>query len=128
MQAFIDGVYISLKEFEDQRKDSSQFDLDDLINRLRELPQDMPILLGEANSYRGYYSDLAFSPLAQPCTVKEALQEAEQANGTTFHGYKGGDYTMTRNTPVWYSHYGCCGPKIMGITDQGEILTEADDY
>jgi hypothetical protein len=125
MQAFIDNA---LKKFDDQRKASSQFNLGNLMNRLRGLPQDMPILLGRANSYRGYYCDLAFEPLVQPCTVKEARQEVEQANGTTFEGWKGGDYTMARDTPVWYSHRGDVGLKIMGITDKGEILTEADNY
>ena len=66
-----------LKESQDQRKASSQFSLNDLIDRLEELPQDMPILLGEAESYRGYYMDLAFVPLGKPRTVKEALDEAE---------------------------------------------------
>ena len=116
-----------LKESQDQRKASSQFSLDDLINRLEELPQDMPILLGEAESYRGYYMDLAFVPLDEPRTVKEALKEAEKANGSTFEGYKGGDFTMARDTPVWYSHYGDCGPAIIGITDEGVILTQEDE-
>tara|TARA_B110000971_G_scaffold18167_1_gene16692 strand:- start:70 stop:459 length:390 start_codon:yes stop_codon:yes gene_type:complete len=118
-----------LKESQDQRKASSQFSLDDLINRLEELPQDMPILLGEAESYRGYYMDLAFVPLydTEPRTVKEALKEALLAHGKTFTGYKGGEFTMEGDTPVWYSHYGDCGPAIIGITDEGEILIQYDE-
>ena len=116
-----------LKESQDQRKASSQFSLNDLIDRLEQLPQDMPILLGEAESYRGYYMDLAFVPLGKPRTVKEALKEALLAHGKTFEGYKGGEFTMEGDTPVWYSHYGSCGPAIIGITDEGVILTQEDE-
>ena len=118
-----------LKESQDQRKASPQFSLNDLIDRLEQLPQDMPILLGEADSYRGYYSDLAFAPLydTEPRTVKEALKEALLAHGKTFEGYKGGEFTMEGDTPVWYSHYGTCGPAIIGITDEGVILTQEDE-
>ena len=118
-----------LQESQDQRKASPQFGLNDLIDRLEQLPQDMPILLGEADSYRGYYSDLAFAPLydTEPRTVKEALKEALLAHGKTFGGYKGGEFTMEGDTPVWYSHYGNCGPAIIGITDEGVILTQEDE-
>ena len=118
-----------IQGFQDERKASAQFSLNDLIYRLEELPQDMPILLGEAHSYRGYYIDLAFAPLydTEPRTVKEALKEALLAHGKTFEGYKGGEFTMEGDTPVWYSHYGTCGPAIMGITDEGEILLQYDD-
>ena len=118
-----------IQGFQDERKASAQFSLNDLIYRLEELPQDMPILLGEAHSYRGYYIDLAFAPLydTEPRTVKEALDAAEDAHGKTFEGYKGGEFTMEGDTPVWYSHYGTTGPAIMGITDEGEILLQYDD-
>ena len=126
MQQYVNNM---LKESQDQRKASSQFSLNDLIDRLEELPQDMPILLGDADSYRGYYSDLAFAPLydTEPRTVKEALDAAEDAHGKTFEGYKGGEFTMEGDTPVWYSHYGTCGPAIIGITDEGVILTQEDE-
>ena len=126
MQQYVNNM---LKESQDQRKASSQFSLNDLIDRLEELPQDMPILLGDADSYRGYYSDLAFAPLydTEPRTVKEALDAAEDAHGKTFEGYKGGEFTMEGDTPVWYSHYGSCGPAIIGITDEGVILTQEDE-
>jgi len=123
MQQYVNNM---LKESQDQRKASSQFSLNDLIDRLEQLPQDMPILLGEAESYRGYYMDLAFVPLDEPRTVKEALDEAEDAHGKTFEGYKGGEFTMEGDTPVWYSHNGSCGPAIIGITDEGVILTQED--
>ena len=59
--------------------------------------------------------------------MKEILKEALLAHGKTFEGYKGGEFTMEGDTPVWYSHYGTTGPAIMGITDEGEILLQYDD-
>lgn len=123
MQELINQI---LKEAQDQRKASVQFSLNDLIDRLEQLPQDMLILLGDADSYRGYYSDLAFEPLydAYARTVKDALYEVENAHGKTFTGYKGGEFTMDGDTPVWYSHYGDTGSAIVGISDEGEILLQ----
>ena len=51
MQQYINDMLVKMQE---KRKDSIQLNLGDIIERLKELPQDMPILLGEAASYRGY--------------------------------------------------------------------------
>jgi hypothetical protein len=61
------------------------------------------ISLGGAASYRGYYEMLAFEPTEEEHTVAELLVECEAANGKTFTGYKGGDFTMGINTKVWVS-------------------------
>ena len=37
------------------------------------------------------------------------------AIGEVFEGYKGGDYTMSKNTPVWVANYGNSGNT--GIVD-----------
>ena len=102
-----------------------QYRLNDLIERLRELPQDMPILLGDSFSYRGDYNDISFEPLSPGdySFVKYALIEAENSNGARFEGWKGGDFDMDDGTPVWYAHEGSCGSEIVFITDDGVIIT-----
>lgn len=57
-------------------------------------------------SYRGYYCDLSFPPASTPITVAELRKEAADAIGRTFEGYKGGDFTMHADTPLWASPYG----------------------
>ena len=57
------------------------------------------------HSYRGYYDNLAFEP-EQEVSVKQMLKDAEYALNNTFQGYKGGDFTMTKDTPVWLAYYG----------------------
>lgn len=82
--------------------------LKQLITRLEELPKDtiLPIGICEPHSYRGYYDQLAFEPCEnQPVT--EAIHIAKSAVGTTYEGYKGGEFTMTEYTDVWLAHYGC---------------------
>ena len=61
---------------------------------------------GEPMSYRGYYSDLCFADAPDTVVAKDFLKTAGNALGKTFTGYKGGDFTMTRSTPLWRSEYG----------------------
>ena len=65
---------------------------------------------GEARSYRGYYEDLAFEP-GDPqrgwnVTVRQLLARCEDLIGSTMTGYKGGEYRILRDTPLWMSHWG----------------------
>jgi len=81
--------------------------LGDLIKYLEDKDENIVVSigLGEADSYRGYYEDLAFEPKAN-VAVKDMLEEARNALGKTFRGYKGGEFEMTEDTRVWISEYG----------------------
>lgn len=62
------------------------------------------------DSYRGYYNELAigyaYEDYQNQITVPMFIQELEAAVGQMFYGYKGGEYVMTENTPLWVSKYG----------------------
>ncbi len=94
-----------------------------LIEELKKLPDDKQVVFSSggspnyADSYRGYYSDLALESTDGAITVAQLRATAESALGHTFTGYKGGDFVMSSNTPLWCAAYGCCGPAIVGITD-----------
>lgn len=64
-------------------------------------------------SYRGYYSDLAIgfdNDYRRPDVKNEEFrQELRDCIGQTFTGYKGGDFTMTEDTPVWVANNGNSG-------------------
>lgn len=65
---------------------------------------------GYAMSYRGYYSDIAFSPV--PATdVAAFLATCRNALDTTMEGYKGGEYLMHKDVPIWIAEYGCSGDR-----------------
>ena len=68
----------------------------------------VPFGFGSPHSYRGYYEDLAFEPMAN-VTVGEMLDAAKSAVGATFDGYKGGEFKMSMWSTVWLADYGCCG-------------------
>jgi hypothetical protein len=124
LQHLIDGIMAE----EALKRSESQMTLGDMIEALKELPGDMLIEgLGDLDSYRGYYSDLAFEPYDSSKTVFELLTQCKDAMGKVFHGYKGGDFYMTGNTPLWVAAYGVCGSKIMSITTEGVINMEDDD-
>ena len=73
---------------------------------------------GTPDSYRGYYSDLALEP-DEPITAGELLSRLRAALGAEFTGYKGGEFTMTADTPLWCAEYGRCGPAVIAaLTDE----------
>jgi hypothetical protein len=76
-------------------------------------------------SYRGYYDHLALSFDVESSrnrspvelTVATLLELLESSNGSTYTGYKGGQYTMGLQTPVWVDNYACAtGTGIVGLS------------
>lgn len=68
----------------------------------------------KAQSYRGFYDQLALGYsedrradsgwlLRTPVAV---IQELEGAIGKTYEGYKGGDFVMRADTPLWVANTG----------------------
>ena len=59
------------------------------------------------DSSRGDYAELALKySFTKAATVCDVLKWCKGAVGATFSGYKGGDYTMTRDTQVWVDQWG----------------------
>jgi hypothetical protein len=108
---------------------TTQMTLGKLIDRLKEMDPYAVIQTGLTNphSYRGYYSDLAFEQGPPSTTVAYVLALCQSAMGEVFTGYKGGDFQMGRNTPVWVANYGSCGMKLMTVNDDGSLMLENDD-
>ncbi len=109
------------------------------IKELEKLPPDALICFdtgaipGKPLSYRGYYDELAFGYDGAPrTTVADMLAYARNAMGRVFEGYKGGDYVMHENTPLWGASYGTSndGRMIMGVAlgqEMALIITQDDD-
>lgn len=75
-------------------------------------------------SYRGYYEQLAvgFSH-EEGNTVRKFLDECRAAVGKVFTGYKGGDYVMRENTPIWVSNYSETSNTVVVGVEDGEGVT-----
>jgi hypothetical protein len=93
--------------------------LGQLIDTLKSADQSLLVADGftEPDSWRGVYAFLRFSP-ARNTFVKDMLFYAHGAIGATFEGYKGGNYTMNRETPVFIDGYGESNPETAAITEE----------
>ncbi len=94
--------------------------LEQLIDYLKKQNPEKRLVmgLGKPDSYRGYYDQLAF-PLQPNVTVGEMIASAELAIGTTYQGYKGGDFTMDKDTYVHVAGYGSTGSELSyGLIDE----------
>ena len=90
---------------------------------------------GDFDSYRGYYEDLyigrsdkdeGFDTVGQ---IKAALDKALDVG--VMHGYKGGEFSISDNTLVWFSSYGDCGDMIVDVQKiNGDIfiITKEDGF
>lgn len=61
------------------------------------------------DSWRGSYAELALEYCSNEelmLIVSELLADLKDAVGKTFRGYKGGDFIMGKNTPLWVACYG----------------------
>lgn len=120
LQAMLNGMSRKWQE----NRSQSQVTLGKLIETLESLDPNRLIQgIVEPHSYRGYYSDLSFEPTAEMQTVESALRIAKECLGEKFIGYKGGDFYMIKNTPLWIAHYGCCAERLMGLDTTGNIIT-----
>ena len=103
----------------------TQMTLGAVIERLKTLKPETQIALSEPHSNRGYYSDLALEPGTNQ-DAKALLADCEGALDKTFQGYKGGDFEMHCDVPVWVAFYGNCGVRLMAINDDGTLETNEE--
>lgn len=77
-------------------------------------------------SYRGYYEQLALgfdTDYQRGCTVANLLTALRSAIGATLDSYKGGGYTIGRDTPVWAANWGeAPSTAIIGLSEEGSTV------
>lgn len=117
-----------------------QMTLGELIKTLKRKDQDKYITFdfvhfrpaGGVHSYRGYYEDLAIGyESGRDTKVAEVVKWLEEAEGKSFYGYKGGEYTMHSDTAVWVANSNeSGGTAIVDVVDDGwciRLKTECVD-
>ena len=83
------------------------------------------------DSWRGSYNELAlgYSETEKDITVGELIKMLEKAIGKTYTGFKGGEFVMGRNTPIWVSNYGESSfTGIIGVKDLGWLIILQTDW
>jgi len=124
LQAIVDTMNRSWQK----TRAESQMTLGDLIERLEALPRELKIAgIENPHSYRGYYCDLAFEASENSVSVGEQLEVCHEAMGKVFEGYKGGDFMMGENTPVWVAYYGDVGLRLVEVKDDGTMILYPED-
>lgn len=91
----------------------TQLTLGMLINKLEEVDSEKPIYFdfvyfapNGVHSYRGYYEELAIGySKEKEVIVKDFLDLLKSSVGKYFTGWKGGEYNMGKDTPVWVSEH-----------------------
>ena len=107
---------------------NSQMTLGELIAALSVMPEHKQVQgLCKPHSYRGYYTDLAFEEAQATSTAGLMLEMVKECLDQTFIGWKGGDFVMTKITPLWIAERGASGLKIVGLDPNGDFLTREDD-
>ena len=99
-----------------------------LIDQLSQRPQEQRLTFEfgamqptTLKSYRGDYRDLAIGydlPGTRPhVTVAGFMAKCRDVENSTLEGYKGGMFTMTRDTEVWVANWGqTASTELSGVT------------
>ena len=77
------------------------------------------------HSYRGWYDRLAFQT-ASSISIGDMLQVARGALGSTFYGWKGGEYVMREWTECYLANPGELGEEL-GVRLLRYMLAEVED-
>ena len=83
------------------------------------------------DSWRGSYGELAlnFETQGKEMKVSEFLKMLKNCIGKTFTGYKGGDFTMHKGTPIWVANYSHSGnTAIIDVVDNGYVVLLITGY
>ena len=126
LQDLVDGMNQRLER--ERANDTTALTLGGWVDLLASLPpRDRIAGIGEPHSYRGYYSDLAFTPAPERRgEARWLLLEARDCLGQVFEGYKGGGYPMHSLSPVWVSAYGrASGWRLIGLRERGGVWVPA---
>lgn len=119
-QAMMDGMSAAWQ----RKRAATQMTLGKLIGALEGLGGDRLLTgFGDPHSYRGYYDDLSFAPTLVRRTAGDLLNVVRSdCMGRTFTGYKGGEFMMGENTPVWIAEWGATGERLMGLDTESKVV------
>lgn len=100
--------------------------LGDFLDILRMADPEELIPLANPHSYRGYYSDLALEPVDdEPIKIWQLINQLSDVIDTELTGWKGGEFLMSADTPIWVAPEGTTGAALVGFNPETiTILTK----
>lgn len=101
----------------EEMKTSAQLTLGELILKMEGKSPEKPVVFDDGehfptslSSWRGSYCELAIEyneyDTEKPMNAGDFAEKLKGALGKTYTGYKGGDFTMGKTTPVWVANHG----------------------
>lgn len=119
IQDYLDGI---IKSNRRQRiSESDQLTIGEIISKVKAISDKegelhvqydfADLYPTDIDSWRGSYDELALnhSSGGDKLTGSEFVRMLGLCIGKTFTGYKGGEYVMSEDTPVWVANYGDVG-------------------
>ena len=138
MNKQMDLIKMYIKEQRRQEFNKSpQLSIGTLIEKLSEIPIDQkdnpPVIIFDfcrsyptsIDSWRGIYSELALDhnqnySSKKPMALPDFIEMLKNCDGATFTGYKGGEFTMSLETPIWVDNYGqSTRTAVVGVMNDG---------
>lgn len=104
--------YINLKQYTNILRDNISL-----------LGEDFIVAKGMSNphSWRGSYYDVSFEP-KENITLGDMYDAANDAIGTTYRGYKGGEFYMSESTMIHEDYEGGCSCDGLTATDVRNMI------
>lgn len=116
-----------------RKRESTQLTVGSLLEFLRTAEPTANIVFDrnsgsptDPHSYHGYFEDLAFDyDTNKIITVDDMIHLLESCIGQLFQQFQKdqGHYQMCTETPLWLSHSGCHGWKIVGVEFSSALVT-----
>jgi len=114
----------------EEMKTSPQLTLGKLIERIEAIEdRSKPVVFDEVyhpsdiDSWRGSYCELAltYETGEGKLSTADFIALLKRTVGATLYGYKGGEFLMIEDTPVWVANYG----ESHGFKNEGDIWLQA---
>ncbi len=83
------------------------------------------------DSWRGSYAELALNYMVDgtPMKVTDFYNMLKETVGKEFTGYKGGEYIMSRQTPIWVANYSHSGnTAVIDVVDNDYVVVIITGY
>lgn len=143
---------LMVKQREERFSKSNQLSLGELINELEKVDlkyddktyKSVEFDFGSAvptdlDSWRGSYNELALGYRLSgydnqdehfaECKADKLLEHLKESIGKEYSGWKGGEFTMSENTPIWVANSGNSGnTSVVGVYDANYKIVIITQY
>jgi len=109
---------------------ATQLTLGELIAELERCDAEKRVMVdgtvysvSNGHSYRGYYADMGLEPSEAEQSVEECLAMLRGCVGASYRGYKGGEYEMGCDAPLWIAYWGFEGSRLLRVDDGGKAVS-----